>query len=77
MLVADVPGRHEPGMGGLRWADIMSELIATGYRELVGFEYYPRDPSREDFGFSGEWITRCTAWERRPSGQQHGAADAS
>jgi hydroxypyruvate isomerase len=75
--VADVPGRHEPGTGGLRWAAIMSELIATGYRGFVGLEYYPRDPSREDFGFIGEWIARCTAGERRPSGQQHGAADAS
>lgn len=40
--LADVPGRHEPGSGGLPWRGILGWLEAEGYRGRVGLEYWPR-----------------------------------
>ncbi len=40
--LADVPGRHEPGSGGLPWRGILDWLEASGYRGRVGLEYWPR-----------------------------------
>ena len=37
--VADVPGRHEPGTGGLDWAALGAAL--RGYGGFIGLEYSP------------------------------------
>jgi hydroxypyruvate isomerase len=39
--IADHPGRHEPGTGGLDLAGYLSTLAAAGYRGYVGLEYKP------------------------------------
>ena len=39
--VADVPGRHEPGTGGLDWRAIAEALRAIGYDGFIGLEYRP------------------------------------
>jgi hydroxypyruvate isomerase len=39
--VADVPGRHEPGTGGLDWGGIGVALEAVGYDGAIGLEYRP------------------------------------
>ena len=39
--IADHPGRHEPGTGGLDLAGYLSMLAAAGYRGYVGLEYKP------------------------------------
>ncbi|MEJ2667018.1 MAG: TIM barrel protein [Deinococcales bacterium] len=39
--LADVPGRHEPGSGGLPWRGILDWLEAQGYHGHVGLEYWP------------------------------------
>lgn len=39
--LADVPGRHEPGTGGLDWKGIIRTLEEIGYSGDVGFEYSP------------------------------------
>ena len=39
--VADVPGRHEPGTGGLDWSAIDDALLGAGYRGSIGLEYRP------------------------------------
>ena len=40
--VGDVPGRHEPGSGGLDWTAIRVALDAVGYRGALGLEYAPQ-----------------------------------
>ncbi|WP_308465093.1 hydroxypyruvate isomerase family protein [Rathayibacter soli] len=39
--VADAPGRHEPGTGGLDWAHELGTLRRLGYRGYFGMEYTP------------------------------------
>lgn len=39
--LADVPGRHEPGSGGLPWRGILSWIQSQGYSGQVGLEYWP------------------------------------
>jgi len=39
--LADVPGRHEPGSGGLPWHGVLAWIEAQGYRGHVGLEYWP------------------------------------
>ncbi|MEJ2288475.1 MAG: TIM barrel protein [Deinococcales bacterium] len=39
--LADVPGRHEPGSGGLPWRSILAWLESQGYHGHVGLEYWP------------------------------------
>jgi hydroxypyruvate isomerase len=44
--VADVPGRHEPGTGGVDLASILDAIDRSGYAGWVGFEYIPSMESR-------------------------------
>ncbi|MEY9853516.1 hydroxypyruvate isomerase [Leifsonia sp. EB41] len=39
--IADAPGRHEPGTGSIRIADLLSLLVSLGYAGGVGLEYLP------------------------------------
>ncbi len=39
--LADVPGRHEPGSGGLPWQAVLAWIQAQGYVGRVGLEYWP------------------------------------
>jgi hydroxypyruvate isomerase len=45
--IADVPGRHEPGTGGLDFLQILREVAEAGYARAVGFEFSPRGGSDE------------------------------
>lgn len=40
--IADAPGRHEPGTGGLDFDCLFATLEAGGYRGWVGCEYRPQ-----------------------------------
>lgn len=44
--VADVPERHEPGTGEINFHKVFSRLIASGYKERLGFECYPAADTR-------------------------------
>ncbi len=48
--IADVPGRHEPGTGGLDFAAAFAALDRVGYRGWVGCEYNP-------LGATGDGLT--------------------
>ncbi len=39
--IADVPGRGEPGSGGIDWAAALTTIKASGYAGPVGLEYVP------------------------------------
>ncbi|GLY81995.1 TIM barrel protein [Actinoallomurus iriomotensis] len=39
--IADVPGRGEPGSGGIDWAAHLATLRASGYDGPIGLEYFP------------------------------------
>jgi hydroxypyruvate isomerase len=60
--IADAPGRHEPGSGGIDLDGHLSQLEQAGYQGWVGLEYVPGGPS--DLSFA--WLPR----ERRAAGGQ-------
>jgi hydroxypyruvate isomerase len=39
--LADVPGRGEPGSGGVDWEQCLAALRASGYAGPIGLEYFP------------------------------------
>lgn len=49
--IADVPGRHEPGTGEIRYAHVLQWLDHIGYRGYVGCEYVPSTCTEESFGW--------------------------
>lgn len=52
--IADVPGRHEPGTGEIRYAYLFDLLDRLGYDGWVGCEYRPAAKVAEGLG----WIPR-------------------
>lgn len=58
--IADLPGRGEPGSGGLDLDGHLGKLEAAGYRGWVGLEYKPTTTTTDGLG----WLPRA----RRPSG---------
>ena len=60
--IADVPGRHEPGTGEIRYQAIFAQLEALGYDGLVGLEYHP---SRTTLA-SLSWMEQVTGAQSQP-----------
>ena len=54
MQLADVPGRHEPGTGGIGWEFIFRRIDELGYQGWIGCEYAP----------AGDTV-KGLAWRRR------------
>jgi hydroxypyruvate isomerase len=50
---SDVPGRHEPGTGGIDFATVFAGLEAAGYKGWFGAEYLPSKATVETLG----WMT--------------------
>ena len=44
--IADVPGRHEPGTGEIRYQDVVETLKQIKYDGMVGFEFTPARDSK-------------------------------
>lgn len=49
--LADAPGRHEPGTGGIDFACVLRALDANGYAGYVGLEYFPQRGTLEGLGW--------------------------
>lgn len=49
--VADTQGRHEPGTGTVDWAATLGWLRDAGYKERLGLEYMPTQPSAESLSY--------------------------
>jgi hydroxypyruvate isomerase len=52
--IGDVPGRHEPGTGEIRYDELFRRLDLLGYGGWVGAEYYPSGRTDDSFG----WLHR-------------------
>ena len=52
--VADCPGRHEPGTGGVDYVSILREIESMGYDGYFGLEYRATVPDEETFAFVKE-----------------------
>jgi hydroxypyruvate isomerase len=59
--IADFPGRHEPGSGGLDFAELLKTLVHSGYKGAIGFEYVPSRPTDETLGWMPSWKTLLQA----------------
>ena len=51
--LADVPGRHEPGTGEIRYDFLFDHLDRLGYRGWIGCEYKPLTTAEQGIG----WMT--------------------
>ncbi|MET0982866.1 MAG: TIM barrel protein, partial [Telluria sp.] len=51
---ADVPGRHEPGTGEIRFPYLFGLLDELGYDGWIGCEYTPRAGTLEGLGWRTE-----------------------
>ena len=49
--LADVPGRHEPGTGGIDWPRQLAALRAAGYTGALGLEYMPLGETTSSLAF--------------------------
>lgn len=47
LQIADVPGRGEPGSGGIDWPALFSLIASTGYSGYIGLEFYPTRDTAE------------------------------
>lgn len=53
--IADAPGRHEPGTGGLDLTSTLKTLLAHGYKHAIGFEYIPSKSTGETLSWMPSW----------------------
>lgn len=54
--IADFPGRHEPGTGGIDFDAILQALEEAGFSGAIGFEYVPSTSTAESVGFLASWL---------------------
>jgi len=52
---ADVPGRHEPGTGVIRFGDVIPALLGSGYDGWLGAEYHPTGRTEVGLGWLDQW----------------------
>jgi hydroxypyruvate isomerase len=57
--VADLPGRHEPGSGGIDWRSHIGALAASGYAGTVGLEYWPTAASLDSLATARRALGVC------------------
>ncbi len=63
---ADVPGRHEPGTGGVPFRDLLSALSNAGYTGWLGAEYFPMTTTDRSLGWLPEWRAAMSGPSKRP-----------
>lgn len=54
--IADHPGRHEPGTGGIAFGDLLPAIDALGYAGCVGCEYTPAGDTVAGLGWAAPWL---------------------
>jgi hydroxypyruvate isomerase len=63
---ADVPGRHEPGTGGVPFRDLLSALSDARYAGWLGAEYFPMTTTDRSLGWLAEWRAAMNAPSEAP-----------
>jgi len=53
--IADHPGRHEPGTGGVDFDGVLAALQVAGYAGAIGFEYIPSVATSASAAFLPGW----------------------
>ena len=53
--IADNPGRHEPGTGGINYPFLFRRLDELGYAGWIGCEYKPSGTTEDSFGWLAGW----------------------
>jgi hydroxypyruvate isomerase len=56
--VAGVPGRHEPDVGEINTAAILSKLDELGYKGVIGCEYKPLSDTTTGLGWASQYLGR-------------------
>jgi hydroxypyruvate isomerase len=54
--VADHPGRHAPGSGGIDFAAVFGLLDASSYDGWVGCEYRPEGATSDSLAWAARWL---------------------
>lgn len=67
--IADHPGRHEPGTGGIDFDALLMALARAGYGGAIGFEYIPSSTTPDSTRFLAGWTRRLAG----VSGMNQGA----
>lgn len=57
--IADVPGRHEPGTGEIRFDFLLAHLDRIGYDGWVGCEYNPIGGTVQGLQWAQRWLTKA------------------
>ena len=52
---ADVPGRHEPGTGGVPFGDLLAALLDARYSGWLGAEYFPSGTTDGSLDWLADW----------------------
>jgi hydroxypyruvate isomerase len=63
---ADVPGRHEPGTGGVPFRDLLSALSGARYAGWLGAEYFPMTTTDRSLCWLPEWRAAMSAPSEAP-----------
>jgi hydroxypyruvate isomerase len=61
---ADVPGRHEPGTGGVPFHELLTALLEARYGGWLGAEYFPSAGTDRGLGWLAEWRALVSAPRR-------------
>lgn len=56
MQVADAPGRHEPGTGGIDFPRLFTLIDRLGYRGWVGAEYQPKGRTEDGLAWARKYL---------------------
>ena len=56
MQFADVPGRHEPGTGGIDFAALFDHIDRLGYRGWIGAEYLPSGKTEDSLAWAKNYL---------------------
>ncbi len=56
MQLADTPGRHEPGTGGINYHYLLPYLDEIGYEGWVGCEYRPLNGTEAGLGWAAPYL---------------------
>jgi hydroxypyruvate isomerase len=58
LQLADVPGRHEPGTGGIDFGALLTDIDRIGYSGWIGCEYIPKTTTVDGLGWAAPYLAK-------------------